>query len=85
MLTSHSPPWWADHVARSPLLEVESCEQVTDGRRYFEEQALVSEPEGYFGMTAQEARALEVRQIEWGRAHRPYMTVYELVARRVKR
>jgi SAM-dependent methyltransferase len=81
--TSHSPSWWAEHIARSPLLCVESCQEMEDGRRFFEEQALISEPEGYFGMTAQEARALEIRQIEWGRQHRPYMTVYELVARRV--
>jgi SAM-dependent methyltransferase len=81
-LTSHSPPWWAEHVARSALLQVELCREVENGRRYFEEQALISEPEGYFGMSAQEARALEIRQIEWGRAHDPYMTVYELVARR---
>jgi SAM-dependent methyltransferase len=82
-MTSHSPPWWAEHVARSPLLDVEFCREVEEGRRYYEEQALIAEPEGYFGMTAQEARALEIRQIEWGRAHRPYMTVYELVARRI--
>jgi SAM-dependent methyltransferase len=81
--TSHSPSWWAQHVARSRLLKVEFCQEVEHGRRYFEEQALISEPEGYFGMTPQEARALEIRQIEWGRAHRPYMTVYELVARRI--
>jgi SAM-dependent methyltransferase len=81
-MTSHSPPWWADHVERSSLLKVESCGEVKDGRRYFEEQALLSKPQGYFGMSAEEARALEIRQIEWGRAHRPYMTVYELVSRR---
>jgi SAM-dependent methyltransferase len=83
-MTSHSPSWWAEHVGRSPLLQVESCREVEDGRRYFEEQALISEPHGYFGMSPQEARALEIRQIEWGRAHEPYMTVYELVARRIE-
>ena len=83
-LTSHSPPWWAEHVARSPLLQVRFCREVEDGRLYFEEQALISEPEGYLGMSPQEARALEIRQIEWGREHRPYMTVYELVARRAE-
>jgi cyclopropane fatty-acyl-phospholipid synthase-like methyltransferase len=82
-VTSHSPPWWAEHISRSSLLEVESCRELEDGRRFYEEQARVSEPEGYFGMSPQEARALEIRQIEWGREHRPYMTVYELVARRV--
>jgi SAM-dependent methyltransferase len=81
--TSHSPDWWAAHIGRSSLLTVEACQQVPDGRRYYEEQALVSEPHGYFGMSAQEARALEIRQIEWGRAHAPYMTVYELAARRI--
>jgi SAM-dependent methyltransferase len=83
-MTSHSPPWWAAHIARSPLLDVEFCRKVEDGRRLYEEQALISEPKGYFGMTPQEARALEIRQIEWGREHRPYMTVYELVARKVE-
>jgi SAM-dependent methyltransferase len=81
-MTSHSPGWWADHIARSGVLELVSCEKVDDGRRYYEEQALLSEPQGYFGMSPQEARALEIRQIEYGRANRPYMTVYQLVARR---
>jgi SAM-dependent methyltransferase len=80
--TSHSPGWWAAHIARSDLLELVSCEEAEDGRRYYEEQALISQPQGYFGMTPQEARALEIRQIEYGREHRPYMTVYHLVARR---
>jgi SAM-dependent methyltransferase len=81
-LTSHSPGWWAAHIARSSVLELVSCEEVEDGPRYYEEQALLSEPHGYFGMSPQQARALEIRQIEYGREHRPYMTVYQLVARR---
>ena len=81
-LTSHSRDWWANHIARSPLLEVESCQESEDGPRFFEEQALLTEPEGYFGLTAQQARELELRQIEYGRANRPYMTTYQLVARR---
>ena len=81
-LTSHSPGWWAEHMARSNLLELVSCEEVEDGPRFYEERALLSEPEGYFGMSPQEARALEIRQIEYGRQHGPYMTVYQLVARR---
>jgi hypothetical protein len=43
---------------------------------------LFTEPEGYFGLSPQEARALEMRQIEFGREYRPYMTVYQLVAKR---
>jgi SAM-dependent methyltransferase len=81
-LTSHSPGWWADHLAHSNELQLVSCEELDDGQRFFEEQALLSEPEGYFGLTAQQARALEIRQIEFGRENRPYMTVYRLVARR---
>ena len=82
-LTSHSPGWWAEHIGRSEVLRLLSCQEVEDGRRFFEEQALVTEPEGYLGLSAQEARALEIRQIEYGREHRPYMTVYQLLARRV--
>jgi hypothetical protein len=59
-----------------------SCVEVEDGPRFYEEQALLSEPEGYFGLSPQQARALEIRQIEYGRQHRPYMTLYQLVARR---
>lgn len=81
-LTSHSPCWWADHIRRSDELQLVSCNEVEDGRRFYEEQALLSKPQGYFGMSAQEARELEIRQIEYGREHRPYMTVYQLVARR---
>jgi cyclopropane fatty-acyl-phospholipid synthase-like methyltransferase len=81
-LTSHSPGWWADHIAQSSELELVSCEEVQDGRRFFEEQALLSEPQGYFGLSAQQARELEIRQIEYGRVNRPYMTIYQLVAKR---
>jgi SAM-dependent methyltransferase len=81
-LTSHSPRWWAEHLSRSDELQLISCEEVEDGQRFYEEQALLAVPEGYFDLTAQQARELEIRQIEYGRAHRPYMTVYHLVARR---
>jgi SAM-dependent methyltransferase len=81
-LTSHSPGWWADHIARSEELQLVSCEELVDGQRLFEEQALLTEPEGYFGLSAQQARALEIRQIEYGRENRPYMTLYKLVAKR---
>ena len=81
-MTSHSPGWWAEHIARSNLLELVSCVELEDGPRLYEEQALLSEPEGYFGLSPQQARALEIRQIEYGRNHRPYMTLYQLVARR---
>ena len=81
-LTSHSPAWWAEHISRSNELELVSCTELQDGTRYYEEQALLSEPEGYFGLSAQEARELEIRQIEYGRENKPYMTVYQLVARR---
>jgi SAM-dependent methyltransferase len=81
-LTSHSPGWWADHIAKSKELELISCKEVEDGRRFYEEQALLTEPEGYFGLSSQQARELEIRQIEYGRENRPYMTAYQLVARR---
>jgi SAM-dependent methyltransferase len=81
-LTSHSPGWWAEHITRSQELQLVSCQEVEDGQRFYEEQALLTEPQGYFGMSPQEARELEMRQIEWGRENRPYMTAYQLVAKR---
>jgi SAM-dependent methyltransferase len=81
-LTSHSPRWWANHIAQSSELQLVSYEELEDGQRLYEEQALLSEPEGYLGLGAQEARELEIRQIEFGREHRPYMTIYQLVAKR---
>jgi SAM-dependent methyltransferase len=81
-LTSHSPGWWSDHIGKARVLQLISCNEIEDGRIFFEEQALLSEPEGYFGMSAKEARELEIRQIEYGRQHRPYMTIYKLVAKR---
>ena len=81
-MTSHSPGWWADHIARSTVLRLVSCEELADGQRFYEEQALLSEPEGYFGLSPQQARELEIQQIEFGRENRPYMTAYRLVARR---
>ncbi len=83
-LTSHSPGWWAEHISRSDQLELVSCQELEDGRRYFEEQALLTplEEDGYFGLSGVEARELEIRQIEYGRENRPYMTAYQLIARR---
>jgi len=81
-LTSHSPGWWAAHVGRSEMLRVVSCQELADGRRFYEEQALVTEPEGYFGLSPEEAKELEIRQIAYGWKNRPYMTIYQLVARR---
>jgi len=81
-LKSHSPGWWADHMSRSQELQLVSCEELEDGQRFYEERALLTEPEGYFGLSAQEARELEIRQIEYGRENRPYMTIYQLVAKR---
>jgi hypothetical protein len=49
---------------------------------FYEEQALVSDAEAYFGLSAEEARDLEIRQIEYGRRRGPAMTIYLLVARR---
>ena len=82
-LTSHSPGWWANHIAGSEELELVSCWELEDGRLFFEEQALLTEPEGYLGLSPKEARELEIRQIQFGRENRPYMTVYMLVARRL--
>jgi SAM-dependent methyltransferase len=81
-LKSHSPDWWANHIARSPMLQLVSCKESEDGQRFFEEQALLTEPEGHFGLSAHQARELEIRQIEYGRENKPYMTIYQLVARR---
>jgi SAM-dependent methyltransferase len=82
-LTSHSPGWWADHIADSHELQLVSCRELEDGPRFYEEQALLTEPGGYFGLSAEQARQLEIRQTEYGRENRPYMTVYQLVARRM--
>jgi SAM-dependent methyltransferase len=81
-LTLHSPGWWARHIGGSRELQLESCQELEDGPVFYEEQALVSQPEGYFGLSAQEARELEIRQIAFGREHGPYMTIHLLVARR---
>ncbi len=64
------------------MLELVSCKELEDGQRFYEEQALLAEPEGYFGLSAQQAWELELRQIGFGRENRPYMTVYQLLARR---
>lgn len=81
-LTLHSPGWWANHITRSKELQLVSCKELENGQRFYEEQALLTEPKGYFGLSAQQARELEIRQIEYGRENRPYMTSYQLVARR---
>jgi hypothetical protein len=63
-LTSHSPAWWTECIARSSELQVEACQELADGQRYFEEQALLTDPgEGYLGLNGPQARQLEIRRL----------------------
>ncbi len=83
-LTSHSPSWWGQHVAQVDNLEVITSEEIEDGPRYYEEQALIADLDDYsmWGLSPEQGRELEVRQILFGRENRPYMTNYRLVARK---
>jgi hypothetical protein len=80
-LASHSPGWWAEHIGRSQELQLVSCQEVADGPVFYREQALLSKPVGDFGLSSQQASALEIQQIEYERMDKPYMTIYKLLAR----
>lgn len=83
-LTSHSPLWWGKHIAKVDNLELIKSEEIVDGPRFYEEQALLAKLTNYsiWGLTPEQGRELEIKQIFFGRKNRQYMTNYKLVTRK---
>ena len=79
-LKLHSPPWRKNLFERTAEPEVVTCKELGDGRTVYEEEILSSTPVGYLGLSPQQARDIELRQIMYGRTHTPYMTIFLLTA-----
>ena len=79
-LKLHSPPWWKNLFEHTAELDVVTCKELGDGRTLFEEEILSSTPVGYLGLSPQQARDIEIRQIVYGRTNKPYMTIFLLTA-----
>jgi len=81
-LKLHSPAWWQQLVATSGVLDVLECSELDDGVIMHEEKLAAAPSRGYLGMSAAEARDLEMQQILYGREHEPHMTVFVAAASR---
>jgi cyclopropane fatty-acyl-phospholipid synthase-like methyltransferase len=79
-LKLHSPSWWKKLFLQTNELVVKQCHELTDGRIMYEDEILNKTPEGYLGLSPQQARDIEIRQIMYGRTNKPYMTIYILSA-----
>jgi SAM-dependent methyltransferase len=75
-LRLHCPLWWRDVFAKTGVLEIKVCEELDDGSILYEEEIMAKSPEGYLGLSPQEAQELEIRQIIYGRENEPRMTIY---------
>jgi SAM-dependent methyltransferase len=79
-LKLHSPSWWKELFQQTNELEVKQCHELMDGRIMYEDEILNKAPEGYLGLSPQQARDIEIKQIIYGRTNKPYMTIYILSA-----
>ncbi|MFC1452173.1 class I SAM-dependent methyltransferase [Verrucomicrobiota bacterium] len=75
-LKLHSPAWWLELLIASKVLDVHECAELDDGVIMHEEKLAAATPHGYLGMSPEETRDLEMRQVLYGRNHEPYMTVF---------
>jgi SAM-dependent methyltransferase len=82
-LKLHSPVWWNILFNEVKGIEVLSWGELPNGRIMYEDQIQHSQSEGYLGLNAKQARDLELRQIQYGRNHEPYMTIYTLAAQKM--
>ena len=79
-LKLHSPSWWENLFEHTTELEVVTCKELDDGITLLEEEILSSKPIGYLGLSPEQAREIEIRQIVYGRTNKPYMTIFIFTA-----
>jgi SAM-dependent methyltransferase len=74
----HSPPWWERLFRESGLVEVRACGELEDALVLYEDLVL------YKLERDQDRQDVEisVAQLEFGREHRPYKTLFTLAARK---
>jgi len=74
----HSPGWWERLFSESGLLEVEHCEELPDAVVLYEDLVKYQVENGLDPDDVERS----IAQIEWGRAHRPYKTLFTVTARK---
>jgi SAM-dependent methyltransferase len=75
----HSPPWWANLFRESGLVEVLHCHELEDALVLYEDLVLYQiarDPET-------EDIQRSIAQLEYGRHHRPYKTLFVITARKL--
>jgi SAM-dependent methyltransferase len=72
----HSPLWWADLFRESGLLRVESCYELEDAEVLYEDLVKYQIEHDLDPADVQAS----IRQIEYGRSHRPAKTLFTLKA-----
>lgn len=76
----HTPVWWKHLFEFSGLLHVECCYELEDADVIYEELVRYEHEHNIDPFDVQ----ICLDQIEWGRAHQPYKTLFVLTARKLE-
>lgn len=76
----HSPDWWRRHFETFAGLNVEYCEEMTDGEILWEDHALYCGDRAGWTTEYLEKAAWLNRQLLWGRSNSPFLTHFMLMA-----
>ena len=76
----HTPQWWRDLFAASGLVRVEYCAELEDAEVLYEELVRYE----YEHQLDPFDVDMCLRQMEWGRSHRPHKTLFVLAARKLE-
>jgi SAM-dependent methyltransferase len=75
----HSPPWWQDLFTSSGLLEVLYCRELDDAVILYEDLVLHQIQHDLDPADV----AISIAQLDFGRHHRPYKTLFIITARKL--
>ena len=75
----HSPPWWEKLLRESGLVEVQYCRELEDATRLYEDLVLYQMEHDLDPEDVKHS----IAQIEYGREHRPYKTMFVITGRKV--
>ncbi|MEQ1607263.1 MAG: methyltransferase domain-containing protein [Pyrinomonadaceae bacterium] len=76
----HSPDWWRRHFETFAGLNVDYCEEMTDGEILWEDHALYCGDRAGWTTAYLEKAAWLNRQLLWGRSNSPSLTHFMLMA-----
>jgi SAM-dependent methyltransferase len=77
----HSSPWWAELLRESGLLRIETCYELDDAEVLYEDLVKYQIAHDLDPADVQAS----IRQIEYGRSHRPAKTLFVLAAEKLQR